>query len=160
MERVHSWLNSQVGWRRASLIWLTGCPPAVIAGCGIWPLVTPGAAGLGTGFVEVVVCSVIAVVPFAWLATLMQRRRAARGLSMPFFSWRMSASVVSMVAAVLLGVLTDQQPYWHHNHREVGLSQMVLLIAAVVLFLLAARRNRRLAGSSSRSVQARKYGGA
>ena len=160
MDRVDSWLNSQVGWRRAILIWLTVCPAAILAGCGVWALVTPGAAGLGTGFVEVVVCSVIAVVPFAWLATVVQRRRVARGLSMPFFSWRLSASVVSMTAAVLPGVLFDQQPYWHHIHRAVDLSQMVFLIAAVVLFLLAARRNRRLAGSSSRSVQGRKYGGA
>jgi hypothetical protein len=149
VDRVDAWLNGQVGWRRGALIWLLACLPCVDVGCGIWALFTPGTAGLGTGFLEVVGWSFLAAVPFAGLVAAAQRRRVARGSGMPFFSWRFIVSLLCIVSAVLPAELTDQQPYWHRIHREVGLWQMVLLLAAMVFLLLAVRWNHRFRGGDA-----------
>jgi hypothetical protein len=113
-------------------------------GCVAWDFSTPGVAGLGLPFFEVTACSLLAAAPLAVASTKAQHWRASRHGGGPTFSWCMFAGMVCLMAVVLLNLLTDQQPYWPHIHRVIGLISLPLALAGAGFCLAAARRARRL----------------
>ena len=152
VDRLDSWLNSQAGWRRAVLVWLQMWPPAIMFGCTFWSSTMTGAPGPGLEFFGVVALSVLAAVPLAGAMVPVLRWRVARN-GRPVFSWCMYAGTLCMMAEVLLNELTDQQPYWHHIHRAVGLVSLALALGAAGFSFEAIRRYRRM--GSLRRVPAR-----
>jgi len=144
VNRLDAWLRRQVGWRRALLAWLLGCPAAIVCGCGIWGLVTPGVPGPGRRFLEIAGLSVLVAAAAVGVMIAVPGPRAALYGDRPAFSWRACAVIVSIAGATLPGMLTDQQPYWPHIHRVVGSVSFGCALAAVALSLDTARRGRRL----------------
>lgn len=158
MDRLDSWLNGQVGWRRVALTWLVFCPMGVTFGSltqASIALQHPGCeqlAGdrfiqkceprLGAGFLVVAALSVLAVVPFAVLLAVLQRRWARRNPGRPFLSWCRIAFVWCLSAAGLLSTFSDQQQYGSGTRQSLSLSAGLLLVAAAVFFLLEMRRRR------------------
>ena len=97
---------------------------------------------LGTGFLVVAVLSVVAVVPFALLFSVLQRRWAARNPGKAFLSWCRIAFVWCLSAAGLLDTFSEQQLYGSGSRQSLQLSAGVLLVAAAAFFLLEMRRRR------------------
>jgi hypothetical protein len=144
VDRLDSWLNSQVGWRRAVLIWLQLSIPLIGCGCSLWSLITPGVPGLGLGFLEAVAWSVLAAALATGIVLAVEHSRATRHSDRPVLSWRFSAAMLCMTAQALLGELTNQQPYWPRIHRVVDIVSMVLILGGLTFGIEAARRYRRL----------------
>jgi uncharacterized membrane protein len=148
MDPLDSWLSRQVGWRYAMLAWLQMCPGAIVAGCAIWDSVTPGLTGPGLAFFAVVAWSLFAAVLLAGVFMAVQCWRRVRRSRSPAFSWRAYAGVLCIMTVFVLNLLTDQQPYWHHVHRAVGLVSLSLGLIGVGFCLEAARRSRLLSKSA------------
>jgi hypothetical protein len=143
VDQLDSWLNRQVGWRRAALAWLQMWPWAIGLGCVIWVFITPGVPGPGLAFLEVVAWSLLATVPLAGVSMVVQRWRASRRSNRPAFSWCMYAGMLCLMAAILPSLLLDQQPYWPHVHRVIGLVSLPFALAGAGFCLEAARRSWR-----------------
>jgi len=143
-----------------ALAWLVVCPMAVTL-CGLTQaFIALHHAGceqlageefirqceprLGTGFLEVVALSVLAVVPFAVLLAVWQRRWAARKPGKPFFSWRSIGAIWCVSAGPLLSNFADQVP---HAGRTSYFAAQLVLMAGAVGFAIAETRRRRLARS-------------
>jgi hypothetical protein len=126
------------------LVWLQMWPPTIMLGCTLWSFTMAGVPRPGLEFLGVVALSVLAAVLLAGVMLPVLRRRVARN-GRPVFSWCAYAGTWCVMAEVLLNELTDQQPYWHHLHRTVGLVSMALAFGAFGFCLEAARRYRRLA---------------
>jgi hypothetical protein len=144
MDQLDLWFDRQVGWRRSVLTWLQMSPAAVMLGCSAWAFLTPGAAGPGLSFLEVTACSLLAAIPLACVFAMVQCRRAALHGNRPVFSWCMYAGTLCIMTVVLLNLLTNQQPYWPHIHRVIGLVSVPLALAGAGFCLEAARRAWRL----------------
>ena len=167
VDRLDSWLNDQVGWRRLAINWLILCPVAVALGSSTSSEISlrhPGCeqlAGqrfiqeceprLGTGFLVVVVVSVLAAVPLAGLLAVWQRRRAARNPRRPFHSWSKIAAIWCLSTAPLLTTFADQQPYGRRTYYFVA--GWVLIAGAVVFWLIETRRHQRLSRGNAPGVQ-------
>jgi hypothetical protein len=144
VDRLDSWLNSQVGWRRAVLIWLQMSIPLIGCGCSLWALITPGVPGLGLEFLAAVAWSALAAALATGIVLAVEHSRPTRHRDRPALAWWFSAATLCMTAQALLGELTNQQPYWPHIHRVVDIVSMVLILAAVTFCIEGARRYRRL----------------
>jgi hypothetical protein len=142
VDRLDSWLNTQVGWHRAALIWVLLCPPAIAFGCGTWGFWTAWVPGLGLEFLEVAAISVLAAAPLAGLVVLALRRRGSSGR--PVFLWRAFAGLLCGLTALMLGQLTDQQSYWLHIHRRVAIAELALMLVGVALWIASVRQYWRL----------------
>lgn len=156
MDRLDSWLNGQVGWRRIALIWLVVCPMAVVLGSSTWALNSLRHLGcqqlagdrfirecelrLGTGFLVVAALSVLAALPLAWLLAAWQVWWAARKPGRTSFSWCRIASAWCLSAALLLTTFADQQPYGRRTYYFVA--QWVLIAGAVVFWLVDTRHQQ------------------
>jgi arginine exporter protein ArgO len=113
-------------------------------GCAIRDSSTPGVTRAGLAFLEVVACSLLAAVPLAGVFMVAQRWRRSRHSKWPAFSWCAYAGMLCFMAVVLLDLIIDQQPYWPHVHRVVGLVSLSLALAGTGFCLEAAHRSRRL----------------
>jgi len=167
VDRLDSWLNDQVGWRQLAITWLVFCPVAVALGSSTWSEISlrhPGCEqlagqrfihecepGLGTGFLVVVVLSVLAAVPLAALLAVWQRRRVARNRERSFHSWSKIAAIWCLSAAPLPSTFADQQP--HGRHAYYFVAGWVLIAGAAVFWLLETRRYQRRSRRNAPGVQ-------
>jgi hypothetical protein len=145
VDRLDSWLNSQVGWRFAVLAWLATWPAGVLLVSFSWSLGTGNVPGLGLPSVEAVALSLPAAVPFAVLVIALRRWRTARHSNKPALLWRGFVGALFMMAAALLELsFTDLQSDRLHNHHVVWLVPLVLWLCALVFLADAVRRQHRL----------------
>ena len=117
----------------------------ITLGCAAWDWFTPGVPGPGRAFAEVVGLSLLAAVPLAGAAVLLPRRRPVGSRERPVFSCRMFAGMMCFMGVVVLNLLTDQQQYWPHVHRVIGLVSVPLSLAAAWFWLMVARDSVRQA---------------
>ena len=167
MDRLDSWLNDQVGWRRLAITWVTLCPVAVALGSSTWSEISLRHRGceqlagqrfiqeceprLGTGFLVVVVLSVLAAVPLAGLLAVWLRRRVARNPGRPFHSWSKIAAIWCLSAAPLLSTFADRQP--HGRSTYYFIAGWALIAGAAVFWLLETRRYQRRSRGNAPGVQ-------
>jgi hypothetical protein len=144
VDRVDSWLNRQVGWRRAVLAWLKVCPVMIMVAVPVWYVGTPGIQRPSLEFAAVAPWFLLAAVPLAGVSVRLQRDRPIGPMERPVFSWCTYAATLCWMAFVLLNVLTDwavRPQYWRVSY--------VLLWAGVGFWIERERRFKRL----SRGIQ-------
>jgi hypothetical protein len=147
VDRLDSWLNRQIGWRQAVLMWVHLCPPAAMIGFGLWGLLGPGSPEPGLTFVKVGAVSVLAAVPVAVILVSARHVRVARIGGKPAFLWRASAALLLWSGALILNLAAEQLEGWSRFHHVIAVATLLLMIGAFGFFISSWFQSRRLAAA-------------
>jgi hypothetical protein len=147
VDRLDSWLNGQVGWRRAVLVWMQLCPWAVQVGVPAWAFFTPGTPRFDLVLLEVLGWSVLAAALLTAAILALRGSIAARYSAKPMISVRLFLAALFMVAAYLLQLFIEgQPPSWRNSHRALWVAAPLIDLAAVAVLVGAVWRLRRASG--------------
>ena len=153
VDRVDRWLNTQRGWRRVFVAWVTIAPIGLGSGA-LWATWREEAVGTGVVGLRVAV-GVLAALPVAVLLLRLGLWRVRKSRPWyPPFSWRTMAYLYSFMAGMTTSVYGSDQILAGRHHDSF--KPFALLMGAALVFLvwdaLYSRKLRRRAEADARAA--------
>jgi hypothetical protein len=138
---LDTWLNGLRGWRLALLCWIAMSPSLLASSLGVWNMFGPSPETAVSAF-EVGACAILATLPIAILAAMVQDRLGDRRTAL--FSWRLIVGWLLLPGAMILLGLPADLAGWSHYRGIIGAVSLPMLLVGTALVLAGLFRIRRL----------------
>jgi hypothetical protein len=142
VDRLDALLSRQTGWRLAALMFLQASLPTGVLCVALWSFFFLGTTSLWWPVAAAVLLGgLLAVVVLRWASRRQQRL---------VISWRLIAGETWLLAWVVFGTFSMNDPSWQHTHRGAALASSGMALIGSLTIADAVWRQRKAASRRAR----------